>query len=173
MKAVGSVLAATMMIVFGNPVDATPSCVPVDGTSRSQVQSSLSRRAVKALELVLRNDWATNKELRRIVSNSVSVRGGVGDVGLPLPSGLASLHHFSRRIEATSYRYSEWQYLDGPWDGCAKQEISVEFLDEKSGRSWPVTLEFEDGRLQSFQTWQRRMVSGPLSFTTPTKSENR
>ncbi|WP_143090089.1 hypothetical protein [Sphingomonas rubra] len=155
-------IAAIVVLAMANRANAAPSCERVSGTVHSEIQSRLSMRAIDILMLAKSPKWASSRELARLVDRSVSVNSGVGHVGIPLPPGLSSLHFLAQSIDASDYRYEGWKYMDGPFDACARQIVSVEFFDKRSGRSWPLSFEFENGRVEAVKTWERAIISGPL-----------
>jgi len=165
MKISKIIIASIMITVAVSRVHAAEPCVPVEAVLRSQVQSALSRRAIQIVQMARVSNWAKNSELRNAVVEAVRVSGGIGHRGLPLPPGLASLHYLASSIDATEFRYTGWDYMDGPYDGCARQEIQVELFNRASGKLWPIKIEFVNGRATAIQTWEHSENSGLLSLT--------
>lgn len=163
MKLARLVVTAALLMTAAKQPSPAGNCVAVKGGLRSQVQVQLSQRAVRVISLAREPTWSRSEELHQLVHDKVSVKGGTGDVRLFFPPGLPALHALSRMIDATDYRYEGWPNLDGLFDGCARQIVSVEFFNAQSGRSWPVRFEFENGRVKDVETWERNIVSGPFS----------
>ena len=48
-------------------------------------------------------------------------------------------------------------------DRCAKQELTIEFVDSRKNYVFPVKFTFENGRIVSGEGWQRSFTSGPIA----------
>jgi hypothetical protein len=147
MKLAKLVIASIMITGVANQVHAAESCVPVEAIIRSQVQSELSLRSIKIIQMARALNWEHNPELQKYVADSVRVSGGIGHRGLPLPPGLAALHALANSIDAKEFRSTGWDYMDGPYDGCARQDIQIELFNRTSGKLWPIRIEFVNGKV--------------------------
>jgi hypothetical protein len=64
-------------------------------------------------------------------------------------------------MNADTFRFDGWNYLDSPADPCADQGIDVEFLD--GNLSFRMRFTFQAGRVISAGGWQRSIVIGNLA----------
>jgi len=65
-------------------------------------------------------------------------------------------------MQADSYRFLGWDYMDGPANPCSKHEVEVEFIDSQAKRVSRVEFTFEAGRVVSAVGWQRSFETGVM-----------
>jgi len=65
-------------------------------------------------------------------------------------------------MNADTYRFLGWDYMDSPIDGCSKQKIEVEFIDNQDKSVSLMEFDFEDGRVVNATGWQRSFEAGSV-----------
>lgn len=65
-------------------------------------------------------------------------------------------------MNADSYRFLGWDYMDKPADACSTQKVEVEFINNQRGRVSRVEFTFEAGRVVGAYGWERSFQTGPL-----------
>lgn len=66
-------------------------------------------------------------------------------------------------MNAETYRYLGWDYMDGPAEPCSSQKVTVEFVDSQSKSLSQVEFTFVGGRLANASGWERSFESGSLN----------
>lgn len=128
-----------------------------------QLQSELSRRAVRAINLAAASDGKSMAALKRLIDPTASFSSGGGDVGLPLASGVAGALALAREMKADTFRFAGWDGIPTPVsDRCGEQKVEVEFTDSHGGDFFPVTFTFKSGKIIAAQGWRRSFQSGPM-----------
>jgi hypothetical protein len=129
-------------------------------TSR-ELHNTLSRRAVEIVDRASRSAWRTDARLADLVAPSARFSLGVGDVVRPAGTGIEGARALTLLMNADTFRFDGWNYLDSPADPCADQGIDVEFLD--GNLSFRMRFTFQAGRVISAGGWQRSIVIGNLA----------
>src|SRR5690606_36668736 len=107
---------------------------------------------------------AANRDdkLAALVTPSASFSLGAGDVGRPLGTGADGARELARMINADTYRFLGWDYMDMPANACSNQEVEVEFIDSQGKHVSRIKFTFESGRVVSAAGWERSYASGRL-----------
>ena len=66
-------------------------------------------------------------------------------------------------MNADTFRFNGWDYMNLPAESCAEQRVSVEFVDSRAGRSSQVEFTFQRGRIIRAAGWQRSIESGSIT----------
>ena len=133
----------------------------VDGSR--EVHDALSLRAVDIVARSASDAWSNDNQLRSLVSPSATFGLGSGDVGRPLATGRNGARALAILVDAQSYRFYGWDYMDLPANACAQRKISVEFVGRDGETSSIVEFTFDQARLIAATGWQRSFQSGPLT----------
>lgn len=127
-------------------------------TGMAELDHFLELRAVEVVERAADQDAG----LATLVAPSASFSLGAGDVGRPLGTGVDGARALTRTMNADSYRFLGWDYMDTPADPCAKLQVTVEFIDSRGKNVSHVEFTFEAGRVVAAAGWQRSFETGPL-----------
>jgi hypothetical protein len=65
-------------------------------------------------------------------------------------------------MNADSYRFLGWDYMDGPASAYTTQKVEVEFIDSRTKGLSRVEFTFEAGRVVSAVGWARSFEAGAL-----------
>jgi len=65
-------------------------------------------------------------------------------------------------MNADSYRFLGWDYMDMPADPCSKHKVVVEFIDNQGKSVSRVEFTFEARRVVSADGWERSFETGRL-----------
>ena len=127
-------------------------------TSSRELHQFLSLRAVEAVRLA-----SNHKEgLAKLITPSATLTLGAGDVGRPLGTGTKGARELARTMNADTYRFLGWDYMDMPADACSKRKVEVEFTDSHGKNVSRVEFTFEAGRVVSAIGWERSYETGRL-----------
>ena len=149
----------TGVALVSSPSFADPSaCDMPDITQARELHQFMSLRAVD----VIRRATHSNEGLAALISPSASFGLGAGDVGRPLGSGVSGARTLAQTMNADTYRFLGWNYMDGPADPCSKQEIEVEFSNTHDKTVFRLTFTFHAGRVLSADGWARSYETGRL-----------
>lgn len=121
--------------------------------------------AARAVQIIRRALAAASDDdpvLSQMVSDLAQFSLGGGDVVVPLGTGVAGARALARRMEADSYRYLGWDYVDGPADVCGTSSVEVEFVDSRRKHVSIVKFSFAEGKLIQASGWTRSFQTGPL-----------
>lgn len=130
--------------------------------SAREVNDTLSLRAVEIVAKASSDAWANDPTLADLISPSATFSLGAGDVGRPLATGLDGARALAILVDATSYRFYGWNYMNMPADACVPQKVNVEFVGRDGRTSSTIEFTFDRARLVSASGWQRGFESGPL-----------
>ena len=147
------------LVLAAGPVFAAPSgCGLPKITSTRELQRFLSLRAVEVVKRAADRDDA----LAALITSSASFSLGAGDVGRPLGTGVAGARELARTMNADTFRFFGWDYMDVPADACSRQKVVVEFIDSRAKNVSRMEFVFESGRVVSATGWKRSYASGRL-----------
>jgi hypothetical protein len=156
------IFAVVALSLNANPAAvANAPCQLANVESTRELHEVLSLRAIKIVELAAAAH-AGDAALAALVAPSASFNLGAGDVGRPLEAGVEGARALARAMDAETYRYLGWNYMDGPAQPCATQKVMVEFLDTRNKRVSQVEFTFEAGRLVDATGWVRSYETGAL-----------
>ena len=151
-------LVCVGLVLAAGPSFAEPSgCGLPEITSSRELHQFLSLRAVEVVRRANRDG-----ELATLIAPSASFSLGAGDVGRPLGTGVDGARELARTMNADTYRFLGWDYMDMPANACASQEVEVEFIDSQGKNVSRVKFTFESGRVVSAAGWERSYESGRL-----------
>ena len=162
MKAIQYVLAAATLSLATNSASAfTPdSCPLANIESQRELHEFLSLRAADIVNLAMSGD---RERLAEWVIPSAPFNLGAGDVGRPLGIGTHGAEALAATMNADTYRYLGWDYIEGPATPCASQMVTVEFVDSQRFRLSQVKFTFVGGRLADATGWKRSFAEGSLN----------
>lgn len=147
------------LVLAAGPSFAEPSGCGLPEITRSrELHQFLSLRAVEVVKRAANRDG----ELASLIAPSASFSLGAGDVGRPLGTGVEGARELARTMNADTYRYLGWDYMDMPVDACSSQKVEVEFIDSKGKNVSRVEFVFESGRVVSAAGWARSYEAGRL-----------
>lgn len=151
-------LGVTLAISSG-PVFAGPAQCDLSGiTGSRELHQVLGLRTVE----LIRRAANANDDLAALVYPSATFSLGAGDVGRPLGTGVAGVRQLAELMNADTYRFLGWDYMDIPANACSRQKIEIEFIDSRSKALSRVEFDFEGGRVMNAAGWQRSFESGPI-----------
>lgn len=127
-------------------------------TGARELHRFLSLRAVEVVRLAS----SRGNQLAALITPSASFDLGAGDVGRPLGTGVDGARELARTMNADTYRFLGWDYMDTPADPCSKQKVEVEFIDTQGKSVSRVEFTFEAGRVVSAHGWERSFETGRL-----------
>ncbi|WP_162375215.1 hypothetical protein [Pseudoxanthomonas sangjuensis] len=152
-------LICLCLVLAAGPAFAMPSgCGLPEITSARELQQFLSLRAVEVIKRAANRDDG----LTALIASSASFSLGAGDVGRPLGTGVAGARELARTMNADTYRFFGWDYMDMPADACSRHKAVVEFIDSHAKNVSRMEFVFESGRVVSATGWERSYVSGRL-----------
>jgi len=147
------------LALTAGPAFAGPSeCPRPEISGARELDHFLSLRAVEVIRLAARSDAG----LAALIAPSASFDLGSGDVGRPLGTGVVGARALARTMNADSYRFLGWDYMDMPADPCSKHKVVVEFIDNQGKSVSRVEFTFEAGRVVSAEGWERSFETGRL-----------
>jgi len=147
------------LVLVTGPSFAEPfGCGLPEITSSRELHQFLSLRAVEVVKRAANRD----SELAELIAPSASFSLGAGDIGRPLGTGVDGARELARTMNADTYRYLGWDYMDMPVDACSSQKVEVEFIDSQSKNVSRVEFVFESGRVVSAAGWERSYEAGRL-----------
>ena len=149
---IGLVLAA------GSTYAEPSGCGLPEITSSRELHQFLSLRAIE----VVRRAASRDGELAAFIAPSASFSLGAGDVGRPLGTGVDGARELARTMNADTYRFLGWDYMDMPADACSSQKVEIEFIDSLGKNVSRVKFTFKSGRVVSASGWERSYESGRL-----------
>jgi hypothetical protein len=123
-----------------------------------ELHQFLSLRAVE----VVKRAASSDEGLTALVAPAASFKLGAGDVGRPLGTGVYGAHELARAMNADTYRFLGWDYMDMPAEPCSKNKVEVEFIDSQGKRVSRVEFTFEAGRVVGVDGWERSFETGRL-----------
>ena len=126
----------------------------------------LSLRAVQIVKLAAKTEGGSSR-LNGVIAPTASFSLGAGDVVVPLGTGAEGARALVARMNADTYRYLGWDYMDMPIDACSSQKISVEFVDSVSKTVSKVEFTFDGGLLLKAAGWSDSFQTGPLRSLSP------
>jgi len=150
MIGVGLALAA------GSTMAGPSACGLPEATGSRELHQALSLRAVE----LVRRAADTNDRQTALVSPSASFNLGAGDVGRPLGTGVDGARQLARTMNADTYRFLGWDFMDAPANACSEHKIEVEFMDTRAKVLSRVEFTFKAGRVVSAVGWQRSFQTG-------------
>jgi hypothetical protein len=127
-----------------------------------ELHETLSLRAV---EVVKRAANATDRQAALIAPNAIFSLGA-GDVGRPLGLGVLGVRQLAKTMNADTYRFLGWDYMDGPVNSCTEHKVEVEFTDSAAKLLSRVEFTFDMGRVVKAEGWQRSFETGRLKDRT-------
>lgn len=65
-------------------------------------------------------------------------------------------------MNADTYRFLGWDYMDMPADPCAQHKVEVEFIDSQGKNVSRVEFTFAAGRVVNATGWERSFETGRL-----------
>ena len=160
--AVGSIA-----IVSGSASAASVDCGLSGSTGSSQLNRVFSQRAVEVIERAAQPNADSDDKLKAMIAPTAAFSLGGGDVGRPLGEGVAGARQMAVAMEADSFRFLGWDYMDSPEDACRTYRVSVDFVNDRTKSVSIVEFTFVDGRLVKAAGWQRSFVSGSLKAVSP------
>jgi hypothetical protein len=137
---------------------ASSGCGMPDISGSSELNRVLSLRAVD----VVKRARGPDAGLAGLVVPDANFSLGAGDVGRPLGTGLDGARALAREMNADTYRFLGWDYMDMPADPCSRQKVEVEFIDSRGKSVSRVAFTFEAGRVVSAEGWVRSFETGQL-----------
>jgi hypothetical protein len=127
-----------------------------------ELHELLSQRAAEVVKRAMAKDWTSDTVLLKFVAENAVSDLGAGDVGRPLGNGIAGIRALAEEMNADSYNFQGWDYMNMQVDACKERKVTVQFTNtDKHDRS-TVDFVFVDGRLISAKGWIRSFVSGSL-----------
>ena len=154
-------VASSSSVTSAAPSDSN-SCPLAKITGARELQSVLSKQAVEIIKLAAGSP-ADNERLSTIVSPSASFSTGGGDVVVPLGVGVEGARALAKNMEADTFRYLGWDYLDMPADACSLHVVTVEFVDGRSNTVSTVEFSFDRGLLVKAKGWSRSFEIGSMN----------
>ncbi|WP_380783518.1 hypothetical protein [Sphingomonas sp. R86520] len=133
------------------------------------VHEALGQRAVKIMAAAAATSPKADALLSDLVDESASFNLIIGDVGSP-NAGIAGARSIAQTIKADEFRYLGWDYMDLPADGCGKQLITVDFINNHDQRISQMEFTFQQARLIAAKGWQHSFESGPLPAFEPDRN---
>ena len=147
------------LVLTAGPTFAAPSgCDLPEITGSRELHQFLSLRAVEVVKRAANQDDG----LATLIAPSASFSLGAGDVGRPLGTGVDGARELARTMNADTYRFLGWDYMDMPADACSKWKVEVEFIDSNGKNVSRVEFAFESGRVVSAVGWERSYEAGRL-----------
>ena len=147
-----------LALAAGPVLAGSSDCGLPEITSSRELHQFLSLRAVE----VVRRAANLDDRLATLIDASASFSLGTGDVGRPLGTGIDGARELARTMNADTYRFLGWDYMDMPTDACSRQRVEVEFIDTQAKNVSRVEFTFESGRVMSASGWERSYQSGRL-----------
>ncbi|WP_130621004.1 hypothetical protein [Dyella amyloliquefaciens] len=148
------VSALTIGPAFAGP----PGCGLPELSNSGELQRFLSLRAVEVVKLAA----GTGEGLAAWVDPSASFNLGTGDVGRSMGTGVDGARTLAHAMQADSYRFLGWDYMNMPADPCSRQKVEVEFVDSQAKIVSRVEFTFEAGRVVNAEGWLRSFETGRL-----------
>lgn len=166
MKAMHYALAIASLSVATNPASASaPADCPLANIERqTELHKFLSLRAIEIVRLATSGD---RKRLTKWITPTARFNLGGGDVGRPLGAGIQGAETLAATMNADTYRYLGWDYMNGPAMPCASQKVTVEFVDSQGKAVSQVQFTFMGGRLTDASGWRRSFEEGALIAAHP------
>lgn len=163
MRAVRCVLTLALLSLATNSAAASAgaACPLAKIASVLELHEVLSLRAVEVVELASQADGRDSR-LAALVAPSASFSLGAGDVGRPLGTGVDGARALAKAMNADTFRYLGWDYMDGPAKPCASQKVTVEFVNSRNKSLSQVEFTFEAGRIANAAGWSRSFETGAL-----------
>jgi hypothetical protein len=158
MKPSGWLLAVGMAITAGPALAGSTACELAKITSSRDLHQALGLRTVE----LIRRAENPHDDLATLVAPSANFNLGAGDVGRPLETGAAGARQLAELMNADTYRFLGWDHMDSPTDGCSRQKIEVEFIDNQDKSVSLLEFEFEEGRVVNATGWQRSFEAGSV-----------
>jgi hypothetical protein len=159
-------LAAFLVGLLPAPALSAETCDLGSVHSARDLHDLLSRRAVEIVGRAADPSWQSDERLAHWVAPSAAFGLGGGDVGHPLGKGIAGARALATEAKADTYRFLGWDYMDGPVDACADQQIDVEFIDTRDKWIAQVKFTFKAGRVVAADGWSRSFQSGPVAASS-------
>lgn len=144
---------------------STPDCEAPPARYLGDLLHAFGEKAVEAINLAGGpENKPSDAKLRRLLGDHAEFSLGGGDVGRPLGEGVAAIRKMAREMRADTFRFLNWDYIPTPvGDRCAKQELTIEFVDSGQHYVFPVKFTFENGRIVAGAGWRRSFTSGPIA----------
>ncbi len=77
-------------------------------------------------------------------------------------TGVDGARTLAHAMQADSYRFLGWDYMNMPADPCSRQKVEVEFVDSQAKIVSRVEFTFEAGRVVNAEGWLRSFETGRL-----------
>jgi hypothetical protein len=152
------VMIAAFMLLASAPASG---CDLAHISGARAVHETLGQRAVKIMAAAAATGPKADALLDALVDQSASLNLIIGDVGLP-NTGIAGARSIARTIKADEFRFLGWDYMDLPADGCGKQLITVDLINNHDRRISQIEFTFQQARLTAAKGWLHSFESGPL-----------
>ena len=136
-------------------------------TYSGQVYDTLAHRAADAVERAGQAGWKSDPALAGLVAPDATFGLGSGDVGIPLANGVAGVRAMAVAMQSNRYRFRALGGIPAPAQPCARQEVTVEFVNTVTHSSSTVTFTFMNGRIVRGAGWQGAFSAGPLKPVQP------
>jgi hypothetical protein len=132
-------------------------------TSTGASHEALGFRAVEIVRRAGKPGWLSDHRLAQLINPAATFDLGAGDVRRPLGSGVAGAHALATQMEADSFRFLGYDYMDTGEGGCSEYKIKVEFVNHRNKATSIVDFNFRDGQLISAAGWVRSLIEGALT----------
>ena len=142
-------------VAFGRTTCGAPEI-----SSAREVNRFWSLQAIAVVERARQANSEHDVRLGRLVAPSAKFSLGAGDVGRPLGTGVTGAQALARDMDANTYRFLGWDYMDGPANPCSAHKVAVEFVDSRNKRLSQVEFKFDAGRLVGAAGWSRSFETG-------------
>jgi len=163
-------VSLVLMLTIGHVSASAPNCGLPRVSGLNELNELLSLRAVDFVERAA----SPKSDLAPLMSPSAEFSLGAGDVGRPLGSGIVGARKLAHTMNANRYRFLGWDYMDGPAEACARNEVEVEFIDSRNQFVSKMKFIFEGGRVVKADGWQRSFKTGHVNgFARPVIRGNR
>jgi hypothetical protein len=153
-----------LIVVGGLALFARPSAGAVRQCALAKIDSALELHealSLRAVAVVRRAADATDSQAA-LIAPDATFSLGAGDVGRLFASGVSGARQLAREMNADSYRFLGWDYMDGPASACTQHRVEVEFTDSAAKHVSRVEFTFDRGRVIKAVGWQRSFETGPL-----------
>jgi hypothetical protein len=133
------------------------------------VHEALGQRAVKIMVVAAATGPKDEALLDALVERSASFNLLIGDSELQ-DTGIAGARMIAQIIKADEFRFFEWSLMDVPADGCGKQLITVDFINNRTQRTSQIEFTFQQARLTAAKGQMRSFKSGSLPLPAPDRN---
>ena len=154
-------MSSVAILMLASSVALPPCDLAAIKTDRA-VHEALSRRAVEVIGLLAIPGARSEARLASLIAPFASFELGSGDVGRPLGQGVAGARALAAEMNADSFQFYGWDYMDGPASACSAQKVTVEFLSTADRRASTVEFSFDRGQITLGKGWSRSLERGSL-----------